>query len=154
MSIDEYNGSALVAMVGKECVAIGCDLRLGVQLQTLATDYKKVFKIHDQLYLGLSGLGTDALTLANLFRFRHNLYKLREERNIRASTFAEYVSSVLYEKRFGPYYVQPVIAGLDPDGSPKIATMDSIGALEHAKDFVVAGIYLFMVWSCVNCLLV
>jgi 20S proteasome subunit beta 3 len=33
MSIFEYNGSAIVAMAGKECVAIGSDLRFGVQLQ-------------------------------------------------------------------------------------------------------------------------
>ena len=38
MSISEYNGSAIVAMAGKNCVAIGSDLRLGVQLQTNATD--------------------------------------------------------------------------------------------------------------------
>lgn len=50
-------------MAGKECVAIGSDLRFGVQLQTLGTDYKKVNKIHDRLFLGLSGLGTDAETL-------------------------------------------------------------------------------------------
>ena len=29
-------------MAGKECVSIASDLRFGVQLQTLATDYKKV----------------------------------------------------------------------------------------------------------------
>lgn len=52
-----------VAMAGKECVAIGSDLRFGVQLQTLATDYKKIYKIHDQLFIGLAGLGTDAETL-------------------------------------------------------------------------------------------
>lgn len=52
-----------VAMAGKNCVAIGCDLRLGVQLSTQATDYKKVYKIHDRLFLGLSGLATDAETL-------------------------------------------------------------------------------------------
>lgn len=52
-----------VAMAGKECVAIASDLRFGVQLQTLATDHKKVYKIHDQLFLGLSGLASDADTL-------------------------------------------------------------------------------------------
>lgn len=50
-------------MAGKECVAIGSDLRLGVQFQTLATDYKKVYCIHDKLYIGLAGLSTDAQTL-------------------------------------------------------------------------------------------
>lgn len=61
--IFEYNGAAIVAMAGKECVAIGSDLRLGVQFQTLATDYKKVYCIHDKLYIGLAGLSTDAQTL-------------------------------------------------------------------------------------------
>jgi len=61
--IFEYNGAAIVAMAGKECVAIGSDLRLGVQFQTLATDYKKVYRIHDKLFIGLAGLSTDAETL-------------------------------------------------------------------------------------------
>ena len=32
MSIFEYNGGAMVAMKGKNCIAIACDRRLGVQL--------------------------------------------------------------------------------------------------------------------------
>lgn len=139
MSIFEYNGSAIIAMTGKNCVAIASDLRLGSQLTTVAVDFKKVFKIHDHLYLGFSGLGTDAQTLANLLKFRHNLYKLKEERCIKPSTFSNLVSSTLYEKRFGSYFVQPVIAGLEPDGTPFIDSMDSIGAAEICNDFVVAG---------------
>ena len=50
-------------MKGKECVAIASDLRFGVQNQTLACDFPKVFKMHDKLYLGLSGLATDIQTL-------------------------------------------------------------------------------------------
>jgi hypothetical protein len=37
------------------------------------------------------------------------------------------VSSILYEKRFGPYYAEPVVAGLDADGKPFITGMDLIG---------------------------
>uniref|UniRef100_A0A7C8ZC71 Proteasome subunit beta n=1 Tax=Opuntia streptacantha TaxID=393608 RepID=A0A7C8ZC71_OPUST len=103
MSIFEYNGSALVAMVGKNCFAIASDRRLGVQLQTIATDFQRIYKIHDRLFIGLSGLATDAQTL------------------------------------FGPYFCQPVIAGLSDEDKPFICTMDSIGAKELAKDFVVAG---------------
>ncbi|KAL6766565.1 hypothetical protein ACKKBG_A36545 [Auxenochlorella protothecoides x Auxenochlorella symbiontica] len=139
MSIFEYNGSAIIAMAGKECVAIASDLRFGVQLQTLATDHKKVYKIHDQLFLGLSGLASDAETLSQRFKFKHTLYKLREERDIKPSAFAQLVSATLYEKRFGPYFCQPVIAGLEPDGTPYLCGMDSIGAIETAKDFMIAG---------------
>lgn len=139
MSIFEQNGSAVIAMAGKECVAIASDLRLGSQFHTIAVDYPKVHKIHDHLYLGLTGLATDCQTLANLFKFKHNLYKLKEERNIRPSTFSELVSSTLYEKRFGPYFSAPVVAGLDANGTPHISSMDCIGAYENEESFSVAG---------------
>ncbi|TVU08286.1 hypothetical protein EJB05_41686, partial [Eragrostis curvula] len=139
MSIFEYNGSAVVAMVGKNCFAIASDRRLGVQLQTVATDFQRVFKIHDKLYIGLSGLATDAQTLYQRLVFRHKLYQLREERDMKPETFASLVSALLYEKRFGPYFCQPVIAGLGEDNEPFICTMDCIGAKELAKDFVVSG---------------
>ena len=46
---------------------------------------------------------------------------------------------MLYERRFGPYFVSPVVAGVDADGAPYVAGTDSIGAVETAKDFIVAG---------------
>ena len=73
------------------------------------------------------------------FTFKHNLYKLREERDIKPSSFGQLVSATLYERRFGPYFCQPVIAGLEADGTPYLCGMDSIGAIETAKDFMVAG---------------
>ncbi|KAK0576068.1 hypothetical protein LWI29_011308 [Acer saccharum] len=110
MSIFEYNGSALVAMVGKNCFAIASDRRLGVQLQTIATDFQRIYQIHDRLFIGISGLATDAQTLYQRLVFRHKLYELREERDMKPETFASLVSALLYEKRFGPY-VYPSLFG-------------------------------------------
>jgi 20S proteasome subunit beta 3 len=42
MSIMEYNGGSVVAMVGKECVAIASDLRLGNQALGVSTNFQKV----------------------------------------------------------------------------------------------------------------
>jgi 20S proteasome subunit beta 3 len=139
MSITSYNGSALVAMVGKNCFAIASDRRLGVNFQTIACDFQRIFKIHDGLYIGLSGLATDVQTMQQRLNFRHKLYQLREERNMRPETFASLVSAMLYEKRFGPYFCEPIIAGLNDDGTPFICTTDLIGAKQLAKDFVVSG---------------
>lgn len=63
LQITSYNGSALIAMVGKNCFAIASDRRLGVNFQTIATDFQRIFKIHDLLYIGLSGLATDVQTM-------------------------------------------------------------------------------------------
>lgn len=41
---------------------------------------------------------------------------------------------------FGPYFTEPVIAGLEGNGNtPFICSMDLIGCINFAKDFVVAG---------------
>lgn len=41
--------------------------------------------------------------------------------------------------RFGPWFCAPVIAGLEPDNTPYLCGMDTIGAVETAKDFMVGG---------------
>ncbi|MCO5587913.1 hypothetical protein L7F22_041865 [Adiantum nelumboides] len=47
----------------------------------------------------LSGLITDVQTLHQRLQFRHKLYLLKEERNMKPETFTNLVSSILYEKR-------------------------------------------------------
>lgn len=126
-------------MVGKDCVAIACDLRLGLQALTVSNNFPKIFQYGD-VFLGLTGLATDVSTVSDLFRYKVNMYRLREERNIAPTTFANLVSSSLYEKRFGPYFVSPVVAGLEPKtGKPFICGFDSIGCIDFAKDFIVSG---------------
>ena len=127
-------------MVGKDCVAIACDLRLGLQSLTVSNNFPKVFQYGPSVYLGLTGLATDVLTVSDLFRYKVNMYRLREERNISPQTLANLVSSSLYERRFGPFFVSPVLAGLNhTTGKPFICGFDSIGCIDFAKDFIVAG---------------
>lgn len=81
------------------------------------------------------------LCSAELFRFRTNLYKLREEREISPKAFANLVSHVQYSRRWGPYFVEPIVAGLGgaEGDEPFICSMDVIGCINWAKDFVVSG---------------
>ncbi|XP_064402323.1 proteasome subunit beta type-3-like [Halichondria panicea] len=140
MSIMEYNGAAIVAMIGKDCVAIAADKRLGVQAQTVSFNFKKIFQMNDKLFVGLPGLATDVQTVANKLKFSLNMYQLRENRQMKPRTFMHMVSNTLYTRRFGPYFVEPIVAGLDPlTNEPYIATMDLIGCPMETKDFVVGG---------------
>lgn len=56
-----------------------------------------------------------------------NLYELKENRMMRPKTFSAMLSNLLYERRFGPYFIEPVIAGLDPvDNQPYVCNMDLV----------------------------
>lgn len=81
------------------------DLRLGQQAQTVAMDFEKVFPVTDKLFIGLTGLASDVLSVNQLLNFRCNLYKLRENREIKPEAFSAMLSSLLYEKRWVEYSV-------------------------------------------------
>ncbi|QLL31694.1 hypothetical protein HG537_0B05550 [Torulaspora globosa] len=133
------NGGIVVAMAGKDCVAIASDLRLGSQSLGVSNKFEKIFH-YGHVFLGITGLATDVTTLSETFRYKTNLYKLRENRPIEPETFTQLVSSTLYERRFGPYFVGPVVAGINSKTEkPFIAGFDLIGCIDEAKDFIVSG---------------
>lgn len=62
-SIMAYNGAAIMAMKGKDCVAIAADTRFGIQAQTVSMNFQKLFEMGPLLYIGLAGLATDVQTV-------------------------------------------------------------------------------------------
>ena len=88
----------------------------------------QVFEMNPHLWVGLPGLATDTQTVKQKIEFRMNMYELKETRQMRSKTFANMVSNMLYERRFGPFFVEPIVAGLDPvTFEPYICNMDLIG---------------------------
>lgn len=82
----------------------------------------------------------DCQMLHKHLKYEANLYRLEEGREIRAKQLTRLLSSMLYEKRFtGGWYVGPVVAGLDNEGRPYVASMDGLGATSDDDGWVVAG---------------
>ena len=104
MSIHEYNGGTLVGMVGKDCVGIACDRRFGKELLTITNDFQRVFKIQDNIILGLGGLGTDIQTFSAHMEQKVNLYSLKENKEMKPTTFCNLVAYSLFEKRYQVQY--------------------------------------------------
>lgn len=135
-----YNGGSLIAMKGKDCVAIASDKYFGSDRSIKSSKFQRIFQFGPKTFVGLCGLATDVKTVHQRLRFRVNMYELRENRQMKPGTLAALVSSFLYEKRFGPYFIEPIIVGLDPKtDEPFIATTDLIGCLSQADDFAVTG---------------
>ena len=85
-------------------------------LQTITTDFQRIFRMGKKLYIGISGLATDTLTVfvhmcpcltvdsmrrirSQTLTYRHNLYKLRENREMKPLTFLNATCALLFEKR-------------------------------------------------------
>lgn len=66
----DLTGSAIIGMVGENCVGIAADRRLGLQLSMIACDFTKVFPMTKKLLVGLAGLSTDVQTVHNIVEFR------------------------------------------------------------------------------------
>ncbi|CAK9292106.1 unnamed protein product [Gordionus sp. m RMFG-2023] len=127
-------------MAGKNCCAIASDLRFGVQLHTISMDFPKIYEMGPNLFVGFSGLATDAQTIVSRLKFRLNLYSIRENKEMSPELFVNVLANLLYEKRFGSYFIEPVIAGLNTlTKKPIIANMDNIGCSMITHDFVCGG---------------
>uniref|UniRef100_A0A0K0DGW4 Proteasome subunit beta type-3 n=1 Tax=Angiostrongylus cantonensis TaxID=6313 RepID=A0A0K0DGW4_ANGCA len=110
-------------------------LRIGEQMTTVA-----VHKIADKVYVGLAGFNSDAKTVLEKITFRKTLYELRENRKIKPAVLATMISNLAYQHRFGSFFTEPLVAGLDPvTNKPYICGMDTIGCIASPDDFVAVG---------------
>jgi 20S proteasome subunit beta 3 len=140
MSIFQYNGGSVVAMCGDGCVGIAADRRYGIrQLTTVAMNAQKIFPMNDKCMVGLSGLMTDVQTVSSMLEMRHNLFALREDRPMPIDHMISMISCALYEKRFGPWFTGPVVAGLDHNNKPVISSFDLIGCSSRSESFCISG---------------
>lgn len=129
----------MIGMKGKNCVAIAMDRRLGAQYKTVSTNYQRVFQMTDKAIAGFIGLGGDIQTLAAELRAKLNLYSLKENRQISAETLSWMLAALQYKRRFSPYFIEPLIAGLDEKNQPYLSTADSIGCMCDKDGFFCIG---------------
>lgn len=140
MSIMHYNGGSVLAMAGKDCFVIISDNRLGEQMKTISMEVPKLHMISDSVVLGLTGLRSDQQTFAQKIKFRSDMYRLREKREMSGKACAALIEALLYEARFGPWFVEPVIGSLDrKTGEVYLCATDLIGAPCEPEDYVCAG---------------
>ncbi|CAM9169876.1 unnamed protein product [Phaeothamnion confervicola] len=135
----EFNGGSCVAMAGKDCVALAVDKRFGSREQLVSANARRVLKLNSRLLCGFTGLATDIQTAMQDVSLQVSAKAIAEGRPIAPRALSALLSALLYARRASPWYVEPVVAGLDARGSPFLSAHDLLGAPLEAPDFVVAG---------------
>lgn len=126
------NGGTIVAIAGKGFAVIASDTRLSSGFSIYTREQPKVQQLNDWTILGCSGCWCDVLTLKRLMEARIKLYRHEHNRAMSTGAIAQMLSTMLYYKRFFPYYVSNVLAGLDEEGNGVVYSYDPVGHCEKS----------------------
>ena len=143
------NGGSILAMAGNGCVALAVDKRFGSGSQMVNIAPRHVFSPHAYLMVAFTGLEGDIQSLSQELRIHVNSKNRRSfitevERIISPKAMASLTSHVLYNRRGSPYYVEPLVVGLEQtangDLQPYLCAQDCLGAKSKSDAFVCAGV--------------
>jgi len=127
------NGGSIVAIGGKGYVIIASDTRLSAGYSILTRDQPKLFQLTDKTVLGSTGCWCDILTFTRVLESRLKMYKYEHNRTMNTPATSQLLANMLYSRRFFPYYISNVLAGLDHDGEGIVYSYDPVGHCERSK---------------------
>jgi proteasome beta subunit len=123
-------GTTIVALTCSEGVVIGSERRATAGTLIAHKVTKKIFKIDEHIAMTTAGLVGDVQSLARLLKAEAELYRLRCKAPMPLKGAATLMGNILNQTKFMPYYVQPILAGMDQEGKHVYALDLAGGAIE------------------------
>ncbi len=119
-------GTTTMGLTCKDGVVIATEHRATMGTLIAHKKTQKLFKIDDNIGLTVAGLVGDAQILARYVRAEAELYRLKRGVRMPIKSAATMLSNILNGRRYFPYWVQLVIAGVDDDGY-HVYSLDAAG---------------------------
>ncbi|OII71166.1 proteasome subunit beta type 1 [Cryptosporidium andersoni] len=129
------NGGSCIALAGSDFAVIVSDTRLSQGYRIASRSVTRVFEITTKCVLSCSGMFADITALQKLIRARVKIYEFEHKKSPSIGAVAQLLSTVLYSKRFFPYYCYCAIAGLDEYGNGVAYGYDAVGSFQSGKYF-------------------
>lgn len=99
----------------------------------------KLFKIGDdgeqssRIVLSVVGFAADGNALKERLDAIVKIYKYQHGKPMSVKACAQRLSTILYQKRFFPYYVHAILGGIDEDGQGALYSYDPVGSYEREQ---------------------
>ncbi|CAD5125084.1 DgyrCDS13325 [Dimorphilus gyrociliatus] len=126
-----FNGGTILAVAGEDFAVIAADTRLSEGFAIHTRDYPKTYQLTDKTVLACAGFHGDVLTMTKVMDWRLKMYEHDHHKKMSSSAIAAMLSTMLYYKRFFPYYVYNIIGGLDENGKGCVYSYDPVGSYER-----------------------
>ncbi|XP_076316262.1 proteasome subunit beta type-1-like [Tachypleus tridentatus] len=127
------NGGSIVAIAGEDYAVIASDTRLSAGFSIYTREQSKLYKLSQKTVLGCAGCWCDILTFTRFLEARMKMYENEHHKQMSTPAVAQLITTMLYYKRFFPYYVSNVLAGIDADGRGCVYSYDPIGHCEKVQ---------------------
>ena len=130
-------GTTTLGLTCKDGVVIATEHRATMGTLIAHKKTQKLFKIDDNIGLTVAGLVGDAQILARYLRAEAELYRLKRGTQMPVKSAATMLSNILNGRRYFPYWVQLVVAGVDTEGY-HVYSLDAAGG-SIPDDYVTTG---------------
>ncbi|KAI8919698.1 nucleophile aminohydrolase [Entophlyctis helioformis] len=124
------NGGTTLAVAGEDFCVVAGDTRQSEGYNINTRYAPKVFAMSNGTVLATGGMYADSLALAKRLEQRLEWYQFQHDKQMSAGALAQLLSTILYYKRFFPYYVWNTIGGLDENGKGCVFSYDPVGNYE------------------------
>ncbi|KAJ3083247.1 Proteasome subunit beta type-1 [Quaeritorhiza haematococci] len=125
------NGGTVCAIAGDDYCVVAGDTRQSQGYLINSRYAPKVFKMSNNTVLATSGMYADSTTLVKRLEQRLEWYVHKHEKKMSSQAMAQMLSTILYHKRFFPYYVFNILGGLDENGKGAVYSYDPVGNFER-----------------------
>ncbi|XP_030371106.1 proteasome subunit beta type-1-like [Scaptodrosophila lebanonensis] len=127
----ESNGGSIVGIAGDDFAVIAGDTRLSSGYNIHSSTQSKLFQLAPLTVLASTGCWCDTLSLIGLMKVRLQMYENTHLKVMTTDAVAQLLSITMYNRRFFPYYVSNILAGIDKEGKGVIYSYDPIGHCER-----------------------
>ncbi|KAI0016069.1 N-terminal nucleophile aminohydrolase [Xylariomycetidae sp. FL0641] len=135
------NGGSTLAIAGADFAIMAGDTRLTSGYSIHTRYAPKVFKIGGSnssqddanILLSVCGFAADGEALQERLDAICKMYRYRHGKPMTVNACAKRLSTILYQKRFFPYYVYAILGGLDEDGTGAVYSYDPVGSYEREQ---------------------
>lgn len=130
-------GTTTVGLTCKDGVVIATEHRATMGTLIAHKKTQKLFKIDENIGLTVAGLVGDAQVLARYLRAEAELYRMKHKSPMPLVAASTLLANILNGRKFYPYWVQLIVAGVDIDGN-HVYSLDAAGG-SIPDDYVTTG---------------
>ena len=126
-----------MGITGKDFAILAGDTRSTSGYSINSRFVPKIFRIGEddssRIVLAVVGFAADGSALKERLDAIVKMYKYQHGKPMSVKACAQRLSTILYQKRFFPYYVHAILGGLDEDGTGALYSYDPVGSYEREQ---------------------